>query len=190
MAKLRYTILFFLMILFSSCQPSEEEQAQQKERQMQLQRESVKDLPFNFKNDMDSLLTHYFDLKDALVESDSVASTEHAEQLKNLSSNARIAQLETENEGLWIAISQILDRETGSLIETSDIEEQRLHFEPISEAMIQVVESFNPAGYTIYHQSCPMVRGGSADWLSRDEQISNPYHGDRMLRCGETIQRL
>jgi len=188
--NMRYFILFFLMISLSSCQPPEEEQAQQRERQLQLQREAVKDLPFNFKTDMDSLLTHYFELKDALVESDSAGSIEHAEQLGNLTGNVRTARIDTENEGLWLGISQILERETENLVSTSDIEEQRLHFEPISEAMIQVVESFHPVGYTIYHQSCPMVRGGSADWLSREEQIANPYHGDRMLRCGEVIARI
>jgi hypothetical protein len=139
---------------------------------------------------MDSLLTHYFELKDALVASDSVAGADHAKKLLHATSNARTTQLETENRGLWLGISEILEKETTRLIETGDIEEQRLYFEPISEAMIQVVESFQPVGYTMYHQSCPMVRGGSADWLSREEQIANPYHGDRMLRCGETIQRL
>ena len=183
---MRYILILFLMVLASACQPPEEEQAQQ----LELQREAAEDLPFNFKTDMDSLLTDYFALKNALVESDSVRSAEYAEQLQGKAQNVRTARVDEENEGLWMGISQILDRETGNLINTSDIEEQRLHFEPISEAMIQVVESFNPVGYTIYHQSCPMVRGGSADWLSREEQISNPYHGDRMLRCGETIKQI
>lgn len=188
--KMQYSILFFLMIFLSSCQQPEQEQAQQKERQLQLQREASEDLPFNFKTDMDSLLTHYFELKDALVESDSASSIEHAEKLRNQTQSVRTGRIDTDNEGLWQGISEILERETENLTQTSDIEEQRLHFESISEAVIQVVESFHPVGYTVYHQSCPMVRGGSADWLSREEQISNPYHGDRMLRCGETIQRI
>ncbi len=187
---MQYSILFFLMIFLSSCQQPEQEQAQQKERQLQLQREASEDLPFNFKTDMDSLLTHYFELKDALVESDSASSIEHAEKLRNQTQSVRTGRIDTDNEGLWQGISEILERETENLTQTSDIEEQRLHFESISEAVIQVVESFHPVGYTVYHQSCPMVRGGSADWLSREEQISNPYHGDRMLRCGETIQRI
>jgi hypothetical protein len=56
--------------------------------------------------------------------------------------------------------------------------------------MIQVVENFRPVGYEIYVQSCPMVRSGSADWLSREETIRNPYHGDRMMRCGEVLRQI
>jgi len=187
---MRYVVFLFLISCVYACQPSEEEQAQQMQRQLELQREAAEDLPFNFKTDLDSLLTDYFALKNALVESDSLGGKEYAEQLKEQAKTVRTARVDAENEGLWMGISQILDREARKLINTSDIEEQRLYFEPISEAMIQVVESFHPVGYTIYHQSCPMVRGGSADWLSREEQIANPYHGDRMLRCGETIRQL
>lgn len=189
-ADMRYVLILMLIAFVSACQPPEEEQAQQMQRQLELQREAAEDLPFNFKTDLDSLLTDYFALKNALVESDSTAGVKYAEQLKEQANAVRTARVDPDNEGLWMGISQILDRETDNLINTSDIEEQRLHFEPISEAMIQVVESFHPVGYTIYHQSCPMVRGGSADWLSREEQIANPYHGDRMLRCGETIKQI
>lgn len=187
---MRYLIPLIIFFAIIGCQPSENEQAQQMQRQLELQREAAEDLPFNFKTDLDSLLTDYFALKNALVESDSLGGKEYAEQLQEQAKTVRTTRVDPDNEGLWIGISQILERETENLINTSDIEEQRLYFEPISEAMIQVVESFHPVGYTIYHQSCPMVRGGSADWLSREEQIANPYHGDRMLRCGELIKRL
>lgn len=189
-ASMRYLFILLLITFVTACQPPEEEQAQQMERQLELQREASEDLPFNFKTDLDSLLTDYFALKNALVKSDSTSGADYAKQLREQAQSVRTAQVDPDNEGLWMGISEILDRETENLISTSDIEMQRLHFEPISEAMIQVVESFHPVGYTIYHQSCPMVRGGSADWLSREEQISNPYHGDRMLRCGETIKQI
>jgi hypothetical protein len=57
-------------------------------------------------------------------------------------------------------------------------------------AMIEVVEAFGPLANTVYRQTCPMVRGGSADWLAEEEQIANPYHGSRMLRCGEVVRKI
>jgi len=44
----------------------------------------------------------------------------------------------------------------------------------------------------VYLQFCPMANGGKgASWLSKDEEIRNPYFGSRMLKCGrikETIK--
>ena len=55
-----------------------------------------------------------------------------------------------------------------------------------------VMQSFGVKNNTVYVQFCPMAdddKGGY--WLSTETQISNPYFGDMMLRCGEikdTIQ--
>jgi len=186
-----YSILgLFILTVAISCGPTEQEQAQQEQRQMQLQQQETSDLPYNFRMEMDSVLTRYFALKDALVESDSDLSKEKAEELSSLTRDVMDEVLEPENQGLWLGIAQIIRNETDNLIAENDIDEQRIHFESISTAMINMVESFNPVGYTIYHQSCPMVRNGSADWLSREEEIRNPYHGDRMMNCGEIIQQL
>lgn len=64
------------------------------------------------------------------------------------------------------------------------LDSKRIPFETVSNHMIELAASHPPADGTLYVQSCPMVRGGSADWLSREAEIRNPYHGDRMLRCG------
>jgi hypothetical protein len=53
-----------------------------------------------------------------------------------------------------------------------------------------MVKAYGPFDNTIFRQTCPMVRGGSADWLSREERIMNPYHGSRMLNCGSVVERI
>ena len=183
-----FIILF--LALFVACGPTEQEQAQQEQRQMELQQQQTSGLPYNFRMEMDSVLIRYFDLKDALVESDSELSKEKAEELSGFTGEVMDDVLEAENQGLWLGIARVIQTESGNLIAEDDIDEQRIYFERISEAMIRMVEDFNPVGYTVYHQSCPMVRNGSADWLSREEEIRNPYHGDRMMNCGEIIQEL
>jgi len=183
-----FIILF--LALFAACGPTEQEQAQQEQRQMELQQQQTSGLPYNFRMEMDSVLIRYFDLKDALVESDSELSKEKAEELSGFTGEVMDDVLEAENQGLWLGIARVIQTESGNLIAEDDIDEQRIYFERISEAMIRMVEDFNPVGYTVYHQSCPMVRDGSADWLSREEEIRNPYHGDRMMNCGEIIQEL
>jgi len=40
-------------------------------------------------------------------------------------------------------------------------------------------------GKTIYVQYCPMAFGNKgADWLAKEEEIRNPYFGDKMMKCG------
>lgn len=143
-----------------------------------------------FDQEMALLLDHYFDLKDALVESDAVSASEMAEGLANATALVQYHSIAPETGALWVGYSDVIQLRSREMIPLEDVDEQRYHFEYISEVMIEMVDLFRPVGYEIYHQSCPMVRGGSADWLSREEQIANPYHGDRMMRCGEVIRRL
>jgi Cu(I)/Ag(I) efflux system membrane fusion protein len=188
MNKILATV-FSLILILNACGPSEQERAQQEERQMQLQTQLVETTP-EFNQQMSNILDRYFDLKDALVESDAEKATSMAELLLNESEQVDASSLNTGSSALWDSYSEVITSRSKELIPLTNVDQQRYRFEYISEAMIEMVEMFQPVGYEIYHQSCPMVRDGSADWLSREEQIANPYHGNRMMRCGEVIRRL
>lgn len=73
-------------------------------------------------------------------------------------------------------------------IRTTNIEELRAAFKQVSEELIAAVEEFGYAG-TLYKQYCPMYGGGS-HWISDNEEIENPYYGDQMHNCGETVEAL
>jgi hypothetical protein len=46
-------------------------------------------------------------------------------------------------------------------------------------------------GKTVYYQFCPMMNDGNgAYWLSETRDIRNPYYGESMLTCGETVETL
>lgn len=180
---------FILILVLNACGPSEQERAQQAERQMQLQTQLVESTP-EFNQQMSDILDRYFDLKDALVESNAEKATSMAEQFLSESKQVDASSLDTGSSALWDSYSEVIISRSEELIPITNVDQQRYHFEYISESMIEMVEMFQPVGYEIYHQSCPMVRDGSADWLSREEQIANPYHGSRMMRCGEVIRRL
>jgi len=182
-------ISIILLLLMAACGPSEQERAQQEQRQMQMQMQLAETTP-EFNNQVAAVLDRYFDLKDALVESDAEKAKEKAEALASEAESVEPQDLNEETTALWLAFSEIVINSSNEMIPLGDVDDQRYHFEYVSEAMIAMVETFRPVGYSIYHQSCPMVRGGSADWLSREEQIANPYHGDRMMRCGEVIRRI
>jgi Cu(I)/Ag(I) efflux system membrane fusion protein len=70
----------------------------------------------------------------------------------------------------------------------SDIEDLRGEFKVISEMLVERVEDEGYDG-TLYKQYCPMYDGGS-NWISDSEEIKNPYYGDEMHNCGETVETL
>jgi hypothetical protein len=64
---------------------------------------------------------------------------------------------------------------------------RRPHFETLSNALIEAVES-NPNSFEtdLYLMHCPMVYGDrGASWLQAEDSLLNPYFGAMMLRCGE-----
>ncbi|MDZ7755847.1 DUF3347 domain-containing protein [Rhodohalobacter sp.] len=184
-----YALFALILVISVGCSPSEKEQAQQEERRRQMQAQFVQSNQ-KFDDQISIVLDHYFDLKDALVESDAETAKVHSNSLMSEAERVDPEGLNQESLALWISYKEIIENGSNELLKEDDVDDQRYHFEFISEAMIEMIKTFRPVGYTIYHQSCPMVRGGSADWLSREEQIANPYHGDRMMRCGEIIERI
>lgn len=186
---MKWILTISLFFMLAACGPSEQERAQQMERQQQMIQQIVESTP-EFNSQMETLLDRYFDLKDVLVESDALTAAEKAESFAEKATTVDAGSLSAETASLWVRYNDVIQHRSLEMIPLTDVDDQRYHFEYISEVMIEMVDLFRPVGYAIYHQSCPMVRGGSADWLSREEQIANPYHGDRMLRCGEVIRRL
>ncbi|MCC5914702.1 MAG: DUF3347 domain-containing protein [Balneolaceae bacterium] len=184
-----FSILATGLLIVTACGPSEQERNQQQQREQQMQMQLI-ETTAEFNSQMADLLEHYFDLKDALVESDAELAASRAEVFLAAAEDVESGSLNDETNALWIAFSDVITERTREMVGEDDVEAQRYQFEYISESMIEMVESFRPVGFTIYHQSCPMVRDGSADWLSREEEIRNPYHGDRMMNCGEIIQRI
>ncbi|MEX0744174.1 MAG: DUF3347 domain-containing protein [Phycisphaeraceae bacterium] len=72
--------------------------------------------------------------------------------------------------------------------EPADLDQARELFKPLSTAVIDLVALASPSDDvtpTLYQAHCPMAE---ADWLQAEEQLVNPYMGERMLRCGEIKQ--
>lgn len=42
-----------------------------------------------------------------------------------------------------------------------------------------------------YYQFCPMANGGKgANWLSKENEVKNPYYGSEMLTCGKVVETI
>jgi Cu(I)/Ag(I) efflux system membrane fusion protein len=72
------------------------------------------------------------------------------------------------------------------------LKDAREHFKTISRHITLLAFAARGAGadQPILHFYCPMVKGGGGDWLQAGGELSNPYFGSQMLRCGELVHTL
>jgi hypothetical protein len=192
--KMKSVLLPFLMftaLTFLACGNGDHTHHQQGETSgTDAEVVSVLATPDSFRSGFATALEAYFDLKDALVETDADAASQKAVALADRVNEIDDEGLAGEAREIWEVHFEAMLTESLRIVGEGNVEEQRARFEPLSEAFIETVKRFQPVGYTVYEQMCPMVRGGQANWLSREEQIANPYHGDRMLRCGSVVARI
>src|SRR5680860_1537831 len=112
---------------------------------------------------------HYVHIKTALVGSNSIEVKKGAAMLSN--SLKRV-------EG-----SEAADKAVKDIESAADLKSQRIAFSALSDEMAVLVEGNLKSGM-IYKDFCPMALGGGAYWLSSEEEIQNPYLGNKMLTCG------
>ena len=74
-----------------------------------------------------------------------------------------------------------------------EIEKARLDaFRPISHAIVRLASMIRGENATTQFSQmfCPMVKGGSGDWLQPNRELRNPYWGSKMLTCGDVVREL
>ncbi len=74
---------------------------------------------------------------------------------------------------------------------SSNLKEMRSGLAELAAFTLKLTSQFNDAKNPIYYQFCPMAEGNKgAYWLSTVKEIRNPYFGEAMLTCGETIKQI
>lgn len=135
--------------------------------------ETTKIVGLSFSDDnVGEQFQHYIHVKTALVNSDA----------KEAQSGAKMLMENTDDTALKGLLSKIS--------ETSDIDAQRTVFSDVTAKMTAIVDASISSG-EVYQQFCPMAfnnQGGY--WLSTEEEIRNPYFGDKMLKCGKVTETI
>lgn len=181
-------MLLISLVMVSACSSGNQEETTQQEQQEPQVQQQESGIPYNFRMEMEMLLNHYIDLKNAVVDSDIPAAKESAEELSAFTREVVEDVLEVENQGLWLGIAQILRTESDKLIAAETNQEIRINFENISTAMIRVADSFDPAGGPYYLMECEEAETGDGQWISREEEIRNPYQTSADVNCGEVVE--
>jgi hypothetical protein len=132
----------------------------------------------SFKNEKISIAySHYINLKDALVASNTEEITKTANELKkSLSEIPNASKASTEND---------------KLIASSNITEQRKVFSSLSNEITKLIKANKISSGSVYLAYCPMANNNEgAYWLANEKEIKNPYFGDVMLTCGSVKETL
>jgi membrane fusion protein, copper/silver efflux system len=144
-----------------------------------------------FKKQLSILLTPYLKVKDALVKSDVQAASSQMREVATTLKKVDMALLKGDAHIKWMEKLNQLEESVKLIQVSADIEIQRASFSKLTDALYSSVKIFGVEGLQAYYQFCPMAFDNKgAYWISRDEQISNPYFGEQMLRCGETKETL
>lgn len=123
-----------------------------------------------FAQNTNTLLTNYYNVKNALVNSNAKTATVAIANLqKAIQTEADFKQKAT------------LTKAVEKLAKAKDLDKQRAVFNEVSTTLWQIVKSAEKTKTTVYYQYCPMKK---AYWLSNEKEIKNPYYGASMLSCG------
>ncbi|REC47482.1 DUF3347 domain-containing protein [Chryseobacterium pennipullorum] len=138
------------------------------------------------KNQLRTIFDLYFGMKEAFVETHQGKAADEAEKLLaamvNLQRNSLITGIMTAKE------VSLMKLRTQNISQEKDIDKQRKIFADLS-VMIHTLVKTAALDYPVYYQSCPMFKGGS-NWLSKDQEIKNPFYGSEMRTCGSTIETI
>jgi hypothetical protein len=118
------------------------------------------------------LLTHYYELKDALVNSDATAAFNKILDVINASSKD-------------LKLPELLQKKL--IASGKDLEKQRIAFSELSMEMYALVKTKKLTNDIVYQEYCPMKK---MYWLSNEPVIRNPYYGKMMLTCGSISQTI
>ncbi|MBS3776203.1 MAG: DUF3347 domain-containing protein, partial [Bacteroidales bacterium] len=135
------------------------------------------------------LTNHYMALKNALV--NDRKDTENANKMLDALASIDMKAFSQEAHSRWMNLYNKLENNAEAIAKTEELEAQRKHFIALSDAMINLVKTFNAPDDILFVQFCPMADDNQgAFWLSSEDQVRNPYFGDQMLTCGEVREKV
>lgn len=141
---------------------------------------------------LNMLLDGYDDIQTALVKDDAESAATSARDMVSRLDTFDGSGFEADVHSAWTRVARELDIGAGRLADASGVEPARQAFALLSEAMASAVRLFGSGlERPVYELHCPMAFGDrGANWLQSSQEVSNPYFGDAMLRCGDVTGRL
>ena len=136
---------------------------------------------------LNPLLTSYYDIKNALISSNSTDAATHAAEFLKAINGVDMKTIPAADMTAFMALKEKLAFDARHISESKDIEHQREHFAGFSANFFKLAKAVKLTDQPVYYTYCPMKK---SYWLSADAAIKNPYFGSQMLTCGKVTETL
>ena len=145
----------------------------------------------NFQTQLASVFSSYVELKDAFIASDANKVKDEAKGVDEALSKVDMKLVTGAAHNDWMSYLTPIQGSLKEIQTSTDIEAQRKAFSNLSDNLYKSVKAFGLGGKQAFYDYCPMAfNNEGAYWLSDQEQIKNPYFGDKMLTCGSVKETL
>ncbi len=144
-----------------------------------------------FTQQLRTLLEPYLKIKDALVASDTKLASAQANEFNIALEKVDMSLLQGDIHMKWMENLKGMNGASKLILASKDIRIQRASFYKLTNELYTSIKTFGVQGLHAYYQYCSMAFDNKgAYWISHEKEISNPYFGEQMLRCGETKEDL
>ncbi|MFV0531395.1 MAG: efflux RND transporter periplasmic adaptor subunit [Flavobacteriales bacterium] len=145
-----------------------------------------------FKTQLNTFYNAYIKYKDFLVEDKSEKVVEQSKvALKILNDMKEDDVVDQNAKNHWITLKKEMETLLKNSSNSTDIEKQRYYFKSLSTNLLSTIEMFGGIEEKVYELYCPMAGDSKgAIWLSKENDVLNPYLGAKMLKCGEVKREI
>ncbi len=137
------------------------------------------------------VINDYLVMKNAFIVSDIKGIDSAASAMRDHVKEVDLKSLEGEGKEAWVQHASAYDTKLTELIHITGIQEKRTYLSHLSEIIYCTIKSFKLNELKLFADYCPMAFDGKgAYWISENEEIRNPYYGEKMMDCGSIEEKL
>ncbi|MCP4216576.1 MAG: efflux RND transporter periplasmic adaptor subunit [bacterium] len=147
--------------------------------------------PVAFRDSVDLVADAYFKVQHALSSDSLQEANKAAKQLLEKLGAADMSLLADASHKAYMKQHGNMKTAGEKISTASDMDTARIQFELLSKAATLIIKDFGGTKTTVYQFHCPMAFDDKgAFWLQNHDATRNPYYGDEMLMCKDTVETL
>jgi uncharacterized protein DUF3347 len=135
--------------------------------------------------DINKVITHYLEVKDALAAGDGNVALSRAKDLLTVVKSVNTSSFNAAQRKTWLAYEPKLEFDSRHISEVNRVEHQREHFATLSANLYAVVKALPLNDTPLYESYCTMTK---KTFLSKSQTGKDPYMG--MDNCSKVTETL
>ncbi len=154
--------------------------------------EPAETVSLEFRRQLGAVVEQYFSIQTALASDDLAAAKKGAKDLREKLDLVDMELVSGKAHVTWMKNAQEMEQTADTILNAENLEDAREGFAMLSQVITTTIDRFGAGpGQNVYQAHCPMAFGNrGASWLQSSKEISNPYFGNMMPRCGEITKKL